>query len=41
MAKQDNKRAIRVYAYWQGMEDPFLMGILHSDRLKGKELFSF
>ncbi len=41
MAKQDNKRSIRVYAHWQGMETPFLMGILHSDRLKGKEIFSF
>lgn len=41
MAKQDNKRSIRVYAHWQGMDAPFLMGILHSDRLKGKEIFSF
>ncbi len=41
MAKQDNKRSIRVYAHWQGMDTPFLMGILHSDRLKGKEIFSF
>lgn len=41
MAKQQNKRSISVYAHWQGMESPFLMGILHSDRLKGKEIFSF
>jgi serine/threonine-protein kinase HipA len=41
MAKQDNKRSIYVYAHWQGMDTPFLMGILHSDRLKGKEIFSF
>lgn len=41
MAKQDNKRSINVYAHWQGMENPFLMGVLHSDRLKGKEIFSF
>lgn len=41
MAKQNNKRSISVYAHWQGMEDPLLMGILHSDRLKGKEIFSF
>lgn len=41
MAKQDNKRSINVYAHWQGLDEPFLMGILHSDRLKGKEIFSF
>lgn len=41
MAKQDNKRSISVYAHWQGMDSPFLMGVLHSDRLKGKEIFSF
>lgn len=41
MAKQNNKRLIRVYAHWKGMENPFLMGTLISDRLKGKEIFSF
>jgi len=41
MAKQDNKRSISVYAHWLGMDAPLLMGILHSDRLKGKEIFSF
>ena len=41
MAKQDNKRSIHVYAHWLGMVDPLLMGVLHSDRLKGKEIFSF
>lgn len=41
MAKKGDKRSIRVYADWQGMNDPFLMGTLHSDRLKGKEIFSF
>lgn len=41
MAKQDNKRSIYVYADWPGIEKPFLIGILHSDRLKGKEIFSF
>ena len=41
MAKQNNKRSIRVYAHWAGMEIPRLMGILYSDRLKGKEIFSF
>lgn len=41
MAKQNNKRSISVYAHWEGMENPFLMGTLNSDRLKGKEIFSF
>ncbi len=41
MAKQVNKRSISVYAHWQGMDDPLLIGVLHSDRLKGKEVFSF
>lgn len=41
MAKQNNKKAIAVYAHWSGMEKPLLMGTLNSDRLKGKELFSF
>ena len=41
MAKQNNSRNISVYAHWSGMEDPLLMGVLHSDRLKGKEVFSF
>jgi serine/threonine-protein kinase HipA len=41
MAKQNNKRSISVYADWLSMEKPLLIGILHSDRLKGKEIFSF
>ncbi len=41
MAKQVNKHSISVYAHWQGMDEPFLMGVLNSDRLKGKEIFSF
>ncbi|WP_204281930.1 type II toxin-antitoxin system HipA family toxin [Pontibacter burrus] len=41
MAKQENKRSLLVYAHWQGLNDPMLMGMLHSERLKGKEIFSF
>lgn len=41
MAKQENKISIYVYAHWQGMDHPWLMGVLHSDRLRGKEVFSF
>ncbi len=41
MTKQTNKSALRVYAHWAGMEHPSLMGLLYSERLKGKEVFSF
>jgi serine/threonine-protein kinase HipA len=41
MVKYDNKRLIRVFAHWVGMDEPLLMGILHSNRLRGKEIFSF
>jgi serine/threonine-protein kinase HipA len=41
MAKQDNKIEISVYAHWAGIEIPKLMGMLYSERLKGKEVFSF
>jgi len=41
MVKQDSKRSIYVYAHWQGIDDPFLMGILHSERLRSKEVYSF
>ncbi|MFC2090416.1 type II toxin-antitoxin system HipA family toxin [Bacteroidota bacterium] len=41
MAKVDNKRSIYVYVHWQGLSYPLLMGILHSERLRGNEVFSF
>ena len=41
MAKQNSKRSLLVYAHWQGLDEPSLMGILHSERLRGKEVFSF
>ena len=41
MAKKNIKRNIRVYAHWIGMKKPRFMGVLRSDRLKGKEIFSF
>ena len=41
MAQQDNKRSLHVYAHWLGMGDPMQIGVLHSDRLRGKEIFSF
>lgn len=32
---------ILVYANWQGLSEPVLMGTLVSERIKGKEIFSF
>ncbi|MDB5211496.1 MAG: toxin HipA [Sediminibacterium sp.] len=36
-----DKRNIQVFAHWQGLDIPALMGVLSSERLKGKEIFSF
>jgi serine/threonine-protein kinase HipA len=41
MAKTANKRLLYVYAHWEGMLEPIIMGELVSERLKGKEIFSF
>lgn len=41
MAKQDKSRSISVYAHWHRLLEPILVGLLHSDRIKGKEVFSF
>lgn len=38
---RNHKRTLLVYADWQGIDGPVLMGELHSERLKGKEIFSF
>lgn len=35
------KKNIWVYADWEGMESPELMGILQAELLRGKEIFSF
>lgn len=35
------KREIYVYAHWERIEEPALIGVLHSERLRGKEIFSF
>lgn len=34
-------RRIYVYADWQELEGPMLMGVLAAERLRGKEIFSF
>ena len=41
MSKPSAKQNIWVYADWQGMPRPVLMGLLHAERLRGKEVFSF
>ena len=41
MARQGDKRTVYVYAHWEGINDPVLMGILYSERLRGNEVFSF
>lgn len=41
MAKNATHRIIYVYADWLGLEQPTLMGLLHSTSVRGKEIFSF
>ena len=41
MAKDNSKRSIYVYAHWKGMENPVLVGVLFSERLRGNEVYSF
>lgn len=35
------RRDILVFAHWADIADPALMGIMHSELLRGKEIFSF
>ncbi len=35
------RRHIKVFAHWKGIETPLLMGILNSEKIRGKEIFSF
>ena len=37
----NNHRLIYVYADWEGLKVPHLMGVLESQRVRGKEVFSF
>ena len=41
MSRRENKSTVYVFAHWVGMEKATLMGILHSELLRGKEIFSF
>jgi serine/threonine-protein kinase HipA len=41
MSKIDNKRVVFVYADWEGLKGPILMGTFSATHLRGKEIFSF
>ena len=41
MSKIDNKRVVFVYAHWEGLKGPILMGTFSATHLRGKEIFSF
>jgi serine/threonine-protein kinase HipA len=41
MATATTKKDIKVYADWQGLAAPVLMGVLNATAAKGKETFSF
>ncbi len=41
MAKNTQQRTLRVHAHWIGLEQPIMIGLLHSTQLRGKEIFSF
>ena len=41
MATKNHDRGILVYANWNGLKAPKLMGVLRASQLRGKEIFSF
>ena len=41
MPKNTQQRTLHVYAHWIGLEQPNLIGLLHSTQVRGKEIFSF
>ncbi|MFM1932519.1 MAG: hypothetical protein RL226_1822 [Bacteroidota bacterium] len=41
MSKKSSRRDLYVYADWKEINGPRLMGVLHSELLRGKEVFSF
>lgn len=38
---RQTQKSIQVCAYWQGMEEPVMMGTLYAASSRGKEVFSF
>ncbi len=41
MSKKNLRRELYVYADWRELNGPRLVGVLHSELLRGKEIFSF
>lgn len=41
MAKLADRRLLYIYAHWQGLAEPCLMGTLSTTPVRGKEIFSF
>src|ERR1019366_7333910 len=41
MAAKNQKKEILVFAHWEELHEPTLMGILHITPSKGTEIFSF
>lgn len=41
MQSQTTYRSVHVFANWQGFSQPAKIGVLHSELLRGKEVFSF
>ena len=41
MREKGTRRDVLVYADWKGLGGPRRLGVLHSERLRGKEVFSF
>jgi serine/threonine-protein kinase HipA len=41
MTKKTEQQAIQVYADWAGLVGPSLIGVLYSETVRGKEIFSF
>lgn len=41
MTARNNLRKIYVYAHWEGLSEPVLMGELRAELVRGKEIFSF
>lgn len=41
MAKENHNRKILVYADWNDIDEPILMGFLYAEILRGNEIFSF
>ena len=41
MSKPKKRRDIHVYADWNGLQGPLVLGVLHAELLRGNEIFSF